>query len=110
MKNTFKTLLTLLVLSTLFTSCTHSQRLAPFDIRDAAEGTFQGDIAPIKFVFVKDPDSVGQMLVLDYETGYTIAVMFIITETRDGFTYGFEDYVTTGSYNKILGYSHPSRG
>tara|TARA_R110001632_G_scaffold70241_2_gene163715 strand:+ start:7787 stop:8167 length:381 start_codon:yes stop_codon:yes gene_type:complete len=105
MKNTFKTLLTLLVLSTLFTSCTQESTPTPtpatIDIRDAAEGTFQSDFAPIRLVFVKDPDSVGQMLVLDYQTNEVNAVMFIIKETRDGFTYGFENDVMTGRYNKI---------
>jgi hypothetical protein len=106
MTNTFKTLLTLLVLSTLFTSCKESAPQIDFvdereDIRDAAEGTFLSDFAPINLVFVKDPDSVGQMLVLDYETSYVNGVMFDITETRDGFTYRFKNDVMTGRYNKI---------
>ena len=105
MKKSIKALVALLIISTAFTSCTSDETStptpAPIDIRDAAEGTFQSDFAPIRLVFVKDQDSVGQMLLLDYETNEVNAVMFIIMETRNGFTYGFENDVMTGRYNKI---------
>ena len=105
MKKSIKALVALLIISTAFTSCTSENNStptpAPIDIRDAAEGTFQSDFAPIRLVFVKDQDSVGQMLLLDYETNEVNAVMFIIMETRNGFTYGFENDVMTGRYNKI---------
>ena len=105
MKKSIKALVALLIISTAFTSCTSDETPtptpAPIDIRDVAEGTFESDFAPIRLVFVKDPDSVGRMLVLDYETNEVNAVMFIIMETRNGFTYGFENDVMTGRYNKI---------
>ena len=105
MKKSIKALVALLIISTAFTSCTSDETPtptpAPIDFRDAAEGTFESDFAPIRLVFVKDPDSVGRMLVLDYETNEINAVMFIIMETRNGFTYGFENDVMTGRYNKI---------
>ena len=105
MKKSIKALVALLIISTAFTSCTSENNStptpAPIDIRDAAEGTFQSDFAPIRLVFVKDQDSVGQMLLLDYETNEVNAVMFIIMETREGFTYGFKDDVMLGRYNKV---------
>ena len=105
MKKSIKALVALLIISTAFTSCTSENNStptpAPIDIRDAAEGTFQSDFAPIRLVFVKDQDSVGQMLLLDYETNEVNAVMFIIMETREGFTYGFKDDVMLGRYDKV---------
>ena len=105
MKKSIKALVALLIISTAFTSCTSDETStptpAPIDIRDAAEGTFQSDFAPIRLVFVKDQDSVGQMLLLDYETNEVNAVMFIIMETMEGFTYGFKDDVMLGRYNKV---------
>ncbi len=107
MKNTIKTLLTLLVLSTLFTSCKESVPEIDFgdeetvDARDAAEGTFQSDFAPIRLVFIKDQDSAGQMLLLDYDTKEVNAVLFNIVETAYGFTYGFKNDAMTGRYSKI---------
>ena len=105
MKKSIKALVALLIISTAFTSCTSENSStptpAPIDIRDAAEGTFQSDFAPIRLVFVKDQDSVGQMLLLDYETNEVNAVMFIIMETMEGFTYGFKDDVMLGRYNKV---------
>ena len=105
MKKSIKALVALLIISTAFTSCTSENNStptpAPIDIRDAAEGTFQSDFAPIRLVFVKDQDSVGQMLLLDYETNEVNAVMFIIMETMEGFTYGFKDDVMLGRYNKV---------
>ena len=102
MKNTFKTIVALLIIGMSFTACTkdESPTPAPIDIRDAAEGSFKSDFAPITLVFAKDPDSVGKMLVLDYESNEVNAVMFIIMETRDGFTYGFEDDDFVGRYDK----------
>ena len=105
MKKSIKALVALLIISTAFTSCTSDETPtptpAPIDFRDAAEGTFESDFAPIRLVFVKDPDSVGRMLVLDYETNEVNAVMFIIMETMEGFTYGFKDDVMLGRYNKV---------
>tara|TARA_R110001606_G_scaffold363883_1_gene518160 strand:+ start:241 stop:618 length:378 start_codon:yes stop_codon:yes gene_type:complete len=105
MKKSIKALVALLIISTAFTSCTSDETStptpAPIDIRDAAEGTFQSDFAPIRLVFEKSQDSIGQMLLLDYETNEVNAVMFIIMETMDGFTYGFKDDVMLGRYNKV---------
>ena len=105
MKKSIKALVALLIISTAFTSCTSDETStptpAPIDIRDAAEGTFQSDFAPIRLVFEKSQDSIGQMLLLDYETNEVNAVMFIIMETREGFTYGFKDDVMLGRYNKV---------
>ena len=105
MKKSIKALVALLITSTAFTSCTSDETPTPtptpIDIRDAAEGTFESDFAPIRLVFVKDQDSVGQMLLLDYETNEVNAVMFIIMETMEGFTYGFKDDVMLGRYNKV---------
>tara|TARA_R110002126_G_scaffold289215_1_gene443807 strand:- start:3348 stop:3725 length:378 start_codon:yes stop_codon:yes gene_type:complete len=105
MKKSIKALVALLIISTAFTSCTSENNStptpAPIDIRDAAEGTFQSDFAPIRLVFEKSQDSIGQMLLLDYETNEVNAVMFIIMETMDGFTYGFKDDVMLGRYNKV---------
>ena len=105
MKKSIKALVALLIISTAFTSCTSENNStptpAPIDIRDAAEGTFQSDFAPIRLVFEKSQDSIGQMLLLDYETNEVNAVMFIIMETREGFTYGFKDDVMLGRYNKV---------
>ena len=102
MKQTIKTIAALLIIGMSFTACTkdESPTPAPIDIRDAAEGTFQSDFAPIKFVFEKSQDSIGQMLLLDYESNEVNAVMFIIMETMDGFTYGFKDDVMLGRYDK----------
>ncbi len=103
MKNTFKTIAALLIIGMSFTACTKDESptpTPPIDIRDAAEGSFKSDFAPITLVFVKDPYSVGKMLVLDYETKEVNAVMFIIMETRDGFTYGFENDSIVGRYDK----------
>ena len=102
MKQTIKTIAALLIIGMSFTACTkeESPTPAPIDFRDAAEGTFQSDWAPIKFVFEKSQDSVGKMLLLDYESNEVNAVMFIIMETRDGFTYGFEDDAEVGRYDK----------
>tara|TARA_R110001632_G_scaffold124828_2_gene237947 strand:- start:73 stop:450 length:378 start_codon:yes stop_codon:yes gene_type:complete len=104
MKNTIKTIAALLIIGMSFTACTKEESPtptpAPIDFRDAAEGSFKSDFAPITLVFVKDPDSVGKMLVLDYESNEVNAVMFIIMETRDGFTYGFEDDDLVGRYDK----------
>tara|TARA_R110000744_G_scaffold318281_1_gene424757 strand:- start:79 stop:456 length:378 start_codon:yes stop_codon:yes gene_type:complete len=104
MKKSIKALVALLIISIAFTSCTSDETSTPtptpIDIRDAAEGIFQSDFAPIRFVFEKSQDSVGKMLVLDYESNEVNAVMFIIMETRDGFTYGFEDDVLVGRYDK----------
>ena len=105
MKKSIKALVALLIISTAFTSCTSDETStptpAPIDIRDAAEGTFQSDFAPIRLVFEKSQDSIGQMLLLDYETNEVNAVMFIIMETMDGFTYGFKNDVMVGRYNKV---------
>mgnify|MGYP003644698713 FL=1 len=105
MKKSIKALVALLIISTAFTSCTSENNStptpAPIDIRDAAEGTFQSDFAPIRLVFEKSQDSIGQMLLLDYETNEVNAVMFIIMETMEGFTYGFKDDVMLGRYNKV---------
>ena len=105
MKKSIKALVALLIISTAFTSCTSdgtsTPTPAPIDIRDAAEGTFQSDFAPIRLVFEKSQDSIGQMLLLDYETNEVNAVMFIIMETMDGFTYGFKNDVMVGRYNKV---------
>ena len=104
MKKSIKALVLLAIISAAFTSCkeeTSTPTPAPIDIRDAAEGTFQSDFAPITFVFEKSQDSIGQMLVLDYETNEVNAVMFIIMETMDGFTYGFKDDVMLGRYDKV---------
>lgn len=105
MKQTIKTIVALLIIGMSFTACTKDESPTPaptpIDIRDAAEGTFQWD-SPfnLALVFVKDPDSVGNMLVLDYESNEVNAVMFIIMETRDGFTYGFENDSIVGRYDK----------
>ena len=111
MKNTIKTIAALLIIGMSFTACTKEEvQPSPIsfpyppshhDFRDAAEGTFQWD-SPfnLAFVFVKDLDSVGKMLVLDYESNEVTAVMFIIMETRDGFTYGFENDSAVGRYDK----------
>ena len=40
------------------------------------------------------------MLLLDYETNEVNAVMFIIMETMDGFTYGFKNDKMVGRYDK----------
>ena len=103
MKQTIKTIAALLIIGMSFTACTkeESPTPAPIDIRDAAEGTFKSDFAPITFVFEKSQDSIGQMLLLDYESNEVNAVMFIIMETMDGFTYGFKDDVMLGRYNKV---------
>ena len=105
MKKSIKALVALLIISTAFTSCTSENNStptpAPIDIRDAAEGTFQSDFAPIRLVFEKSQDSIGQMLLLDYETNEVNAVMFIIMETMDGFTYGFKNDAMVGRYNKV---------
>ena len=102
MKQTIKTIAALLIIGMSFTACTkdESPTPAPIDIRDAAEGTFKSDFAPITFVFEKSQDSIGQMLLLDYQTNEINAVMFIIMETMDGFTYGFKDDVMVGRYDK----------
>ena len=103
MKNTIKTIAALLIIGMSFTACTKEESptpTPPIDIRDAAEGTFESDIAPIKFVFEKSQDSIGQMLLLDYESNEVNAVMFIIMETMDGFTYGIKDDVIVGRYDK----------
>ena len=102
MKQTIKTIAALLIIGMSFTACTkeESPAPAPIDIRDAAEGTFKSDFAPITFVFEKSQDSIGQMLLLDYQTNEINAVMFIIMETMDGFTYGFKDDVMVGRYDK----------
>ena len=104
MKNTFKTIAALLIIGMSFTACTKDESPtltpAPIDFRDAAEGTFKSDFAPITFVFEKSQDSIGQMLLLDYESNEVNAVMFIIMETMDGFTYGFKDEVMVGRYDK----------
>ena len=104
MKNTFKTIAALLIIGMSFTACTKHESPtptpAPIDIRDAAEGTFKSDFAPITFVFEKSQDSIGQMLLLDYESNEVNAVMFIIMETMDGFTYGFKDDAIVGRYDK----------
>ena len=104
MKKSIKALVLLAIISAAFTSCkeeTSTPTPAPIDIRDAAEGTFESDFAPIRLVFEKSQDSIGQMLVLDYETNEVNAVMFIIMETRNGFTYGFKDDVMLGRYDKV---------
>ena len=104
MKKSIKALVILAIISAAFTSCkeeTSTPTPAPIDIRDAAEGIFQSDFAPIRLVFEKSQDSIGQMLVLDYETNEVNAVMFIIMETRNGFTYGFKDDVMLGRYDKV---------
>ena len=104
MKKSIKALVLLAIISAAFTSCkeeTSTPTPAPIDIRDAAEGIFQSDFAPIRLVFEKSQDSIGQMLVLDYETNEVNAVMFIIMETRNGFTYGFKDDVMLGRYDKV---------
>ena len=104
MKKSIKALVLLAIISAAFTSCkeeTSTPTPAPIDIRDAAEGIFQSDFAPIRLVFEKSQDSIGQMLVLDYETNEVNAVMFIIMETMEGFTYGFKDDVMLGRYDKV---------
>ena len=104
MKKSIKALVLLAIISAAFTSCkeeTSTPTPAPIDIRDAAEGTFESDFAPIRLVFEKSQDSIGQMLVLDYETNEVNAVMFIIMETMEGFTYGFKDDVMLGRYDKV---------
>ena len=104
MKKSIKALVLLAIISAAFTSCkeeTSTPTPAPIDIRDAAEGTFESDFAPIRLVFEKSQDSIGQMLLLDYETNEVNAVMFIIMETMEGFTYGFKDDVMLGRYDKV---------
>ena len=104
MKKSIKALVLLAIISAAFTSCkeeTSTPTPAPIDIRDAAEGSFQSDFAPIRLVFEKSQDSIGQMLLLDYETNEVNAVMFIIMETMEGFTYGFKDDVMLGRYDKV---------
>lgn len=103
MKNTFKTIAALLIIGMSFTACTKDESptpTPPIDIRDAAEGSFKSDFAPITLVFEKSQDSIGQMLLLDYETNEVNAVMFIIMETMDGFTYGFKNDAMVGRYDK----------
>ena len=105
MKKTIKTIAALLIIGMSFTACTKEESPtptpAPIDFRDAAEGSFKSDFAPITLVFEKSQDSIGQMLLLDYETNEVNAVMFIIMETMEGFTYGFKNDVMTGRYNKV---------
>ena len=101
MKKTIKTIAALLIIGMSFTACTkdESPTPAPIDIRDAAEGSFKLDFVNITFVFVKDPYSVGKML-LQSGGDRPDKVIFIIMETRDGFTYGFEDDDFVGRYDK----------
>ena len=106
MKKSIKALVLLAIISAAFTSCKEETPTpvfspTPIDIRDAAEGTFESDFAPIRLVFEKSQDSIGQMLLLDYETNEVNAVMFIIMETMNGFTYGFKDDVMLGRYDKV---------
>ena len=103
MKQTIKTIVALLIIGMSFTACTKEESptpTPPIDIRDAAEGSFKSDFAPITLVFEKSQDSIGQMLLLDYETNEVNAVMFIIMETMDGFTYGFKNDSMVGRYDK----------
>lgn len=103
MKQTIKTIAALLIIGMSFTACTKEESptpTPPIDIRDAAEGSFKSDFAPITLVFEKSQDSIGQMLLLDYETNEVNAVMFIIMETMDGFTYGFKNDAMVGRYDK----------
>ena len=104
MKQTIKTIAALLIIGMSFTACTKDESPtptpAPIDIRDAAEGSFKSDFVNITLVFEKSQDSIGQMLLLDYQTNEINAVMFIIMETRDGFTYGFKDDDFVGRYDK----------
>ena len=103
MKQTIKTIAALLIIGMSFTACTKEESptpTPPIDIRDAAEGSFKSDFAPITLVFEKSQDSIGQMLLLDYQTNEVNAVMFIIMETMDGFTYGFKNDAMVGRYDK----------
>ena len=103
MKQTIKTIAALLIIGMSFTACTKDESptpTPPIDIRDAAEGSFKSDFAPITLVFEKSQDSIGQMLLLDYQTNEVNAVMFIIMETMDGFTYGFKNDAMVGRYDK----------
>ena len=103
MKKSIKALVLILIISTAFTSCTSDETPTPtpIDFREAAEGTFQRYKLPLQLTFVRDTSSAGNMVVLDYETGDTAAIMFIIMETMEGFTYGFENDLTVGRYSEV---------
>ena len=114
MKNTFKTLTSLLIICTAFTACTKEKAQPspisfpyPTDVRDAAVGVFEATLGAdtIQFEFVKHDSIQDRMEILDVVEGDgrqgMVASIIDIVKTEDGFDYIINEDNATGTYNKF---------